>query len=139
MKFMVMGTLTASVIVVLSLLLGRVALPLMAQSQSFPTTGVVITEDGRLNLRDAPSSDASIIGKIESQSAVKVLAASDDGVWYQVEAAGVGTGWVSSQWVSLDNATLLPTPTPNPGQATAAPPAWRGSNDCSVQAITSVY
>jgi uncharacterized protein YgiM (DUF1202 family) len=124
MKFTAIGTLVAAVVVVLGLFFGRVALPLMAQSPNLPTTGVVTTEDDRLNLRDAPSTDSKIIGKIEPQSAVKVLATSDDGVWYQVEAAGLGTGWVSSQWVKLDNssgeATLLPTPTPNPRQATPA-------------------
>jgi len=124
LKFTATCTSAAVVVIVLGLFFGRIALPLMAQSQSFPTTGVVKTEEGRLNLRDAPSTDAKIIGKIEPQTTVKVLAASDDGAWYQVEAAGLGAGWVSSQWVKLDNhaggATLLPTLTPDPNRSAAA-------------------
>jgi uncharacterized protein YgiM (DUF1202 family) len=110
--------LIAVLVVLLVFLIGGVALPLMAQGQSFPTTGVVTTEDDRLNLRAAPSADAEITGKIEPQTEIEVLGVSDDGGWYEVEVAGVGSGWVSAEWVRLGNAPteiiLLPTPTPNP-------------------------
>jgi uncharacterized protein YgiM (DUF1202 family) len=132
MKFTAMGALTVALMFSLVLLLAGiifsgVALPLWAQSQTFPTSGVVTTEDDRLNLRDAPTTDSEIIGKIEPQSQVQVLAVSDDGAWYQVKAAGIGTGWVSSEWVSLGdapahttNVVLLPTLTPTPKTAAGA-------------------
>jgi uncharacterized protein YgiM (DUF1202 family) len=108
-------------ITALVVLIGSVALPMLAQGQSFPTTGVVATDGDRLNLRSAPSASADIIGKIQPQSQVLVLALSDDGAWYQVQAAGLGTGWVSAQWIRLGSAVteivLLPTPTPNPNGA----------------------
>jgi uncharacterized protein YgiM (DUF1202 family) len=94
---------------------------MLAQAQSFPTAGVVITDGDRLNLRAAPSADAEIIGKIAPQSAVQVLGMSDDGAWYEVSAAGVGTGWVSAAWIRLGSAPvdaiLLPTPTPSGNNA----------------------
>ncbi|MCC6457855.1 MAG: SH3 domain-containing protein [Caldilineaceae bacterium] len=103
-----------------------IVLPLAAQSQTLPTTGVVITEGDRLNLRDAPAADAQVLGKIEPQTQVEVLAASDDGAWYQVTVAGIGTGWVSAAWVSLGSAPLsvllVPTPTPAAGGGGAAVP-----------------
>lgn len=112
-------------VVTLGLTLGKMALPVAAQSPSLPTNGVVTTEDDRLNLRAEPDSGADIIGKIEPQTTVQVLAVSDDGAWYQVSVAGIGTGWVSPQWVSLGSSgstpntevILVPTPTPAPGAA----------------------
>lgn len=128
-----------SAFVVGGLLFGQVIVPMVAQAQSLPTTGVVITEEDRLNLRAEPSTDGEIIGKIEPQTTVTVLDESDDAAWYQVEVAGIGTGWVSSAWVSLgdgagsgatNSATseiiLIPTPTPNPTTSNQA-----GSNQAA--------
>ncbi len=116
----IMGVMT------LGLLFGGVALPLLAQAPTFPTTGVVITEDDRLNLRIEPFAEADLVGKIEPQTEIEVLAVSDDGAWYQVAVAGLGDGWVSAQWVRLGDAPaiafLLPTPTPTPDRATTNAP-----------------
>jgi uncharacterized protein YgiM (DUF1202 family) len=116
MKFTARGVRIAALIVTLGSIFVGAVLPLAAQSPALPTTGVVITEGDRLNLRDAPAADAEILGKIEPQTEVEVLAASDDGAWYQVTVAGIGTGWVSAAWVSLGSAPLsvllVPTPTP---------------------------
>ena len=129
------GTVIFTLTVALALVLGgllwwQFALPLVAQAQSLPTTGVVITEDDRLNLRDEPSVDGEIIGKIEPQTEIEVLAVSDDGLWYEVTVTGIGTGWVSTEWVSLGSASptlnpsneviLVPTPTPNPNGTNAS-------------------
>jgi uncharacterized protein YgiM (DUF1202 family) len=126
MQLTAMGSVTAALIITLGFVLGGVVLPLAAQSPSLPTSGVVITEDSRLNLRAEPAADAEIIGKLDPQTEVEVVAVSEDGVWYQINVAGIGSGWVSAQWVSLGDAPvsafLLPTPTPTPGGAEAASP-----------------
>ena len=107
-----------ALLLVAAALMTREMLPLLAQAQSFPTAGVVITEDDRLNLRAAPTSGAEIVGKIAPQTQLQVLGVSDDGAWYEVSVAGIGTGWVAAQWVRLGSVpadiVLLPTPTPNP-------------------------
>jgi uncharacterized protein YgiM (DUF1202 family) len=121
-------TSVVALVVTLGFTVGKMALPLAAQSPSLPTNGLVTTEGDRLNLRAAPTSSADIIGKIEPQSTIQVLAVSDDGAWYQISASGVGTGWVSSEWVGLGSSSgtstegigiiLMPTPTPGAVSAT---------------------
>jgi uncharacterized protein YgiM (DUF1202 family) len=109
------------VAVVAGLLAGQGFGSLAAQSVNLPAQGRVIAEDSRLNLRTGPGVDFAIAGKVDPQTAVEVLALSDDGVWYQVRVAGVGTGWVAAEFVALTDsspegaALLLPTPTPTPG------------------------
>jgi uncharacterized protein YgiM (DUF1202 family) len=122
-RFTVMGFITAAFLVTVGLTLGSAALPLAAQSPSLPATGVVITEDGRLNLRDEPATGGAIVGKIEPQTEIQVLAVSGDSAWYQVSANGIGTGWVSAQWVSLNTSSAaLPTPTSNGNSSAGSPP-----------------
>jgi uncharacterized protein YraI len=62
--------------------------------------GVVISSV-RLNLRNAPDRNAAIVGKIEPQANVAVLARSADSAWLQVQSAS-GEGWVSSEFVRLN-------------------------------------
>ena len=126
MQFTTAATLVAALTITLALLVGGVlfgGVALMAQGQSFPARGVVITEDDRLNLRDVPSTDSEIIGKIEPETAVDVLGISDDGAWYEVSVPGIGTGWVSSEWVRIGDApaevVLVPTPTPGSSEPAA--------------------
>lgn len=119
-QFMAKGTVVFACTIALAFILGGLlflqgVMPMVAQAQSLPTTGVVITEGDRLNLRAEPATDGEIVGKIEPQTEVEVLDASDDGEWYQVQVAGIGTGWVASAWIRLGSAIeviLVPTPTP---------------------------
>ncbi len=91
--------------------LGTLTAPLWAQSGA--TTGVVNTEDTRLNMRSEPRADAPIVAKLDPQTAVTILATSADGDWLQVEVAGVGTGWVAAEFVTTAaGAATTPTPTP---------------------------
>ncbi len=62
--------------------LGTLTAPLWAQSGA--TTGVVNTEDTRLNMRSEPRADAPIVAKLDPQTAVTILATSADGDWLQV-------------------------------------------------------
>ncbi len=113
--------------VIVGLLASQGFASLAAQGVDLPALGVVIAEDGRLNLRTGPGANFAIIGKIDPQTSVDVLAVSDDGVWYQVTVDGLGTGWVAAEFIALSGAAngvdvgsaLLPTPTPTPGGAVA--------------------
>lgn len=78
-----------------------VLLPVAVWAQALPTDGVVITEDSRLNLRGGPGTEFAIIGKLDPQTAVRVLARSDDGTWLQVEAPTLGSGWVVAEFVRV--------------------------------------
>ncbi len=86
-------------------------------------TGVVNSE-ARLNLRQRPSTDAPILGKLEPGSQVQLVGRSVDNAWLQVNA-GAMDGWVSAIYIELDRplaeleagpvgSFLLPTPTPLP-------------------------
>ena len=121
-RFTGMGFVTATFLVTVGLTLGSAALPLAAQSPSLPATGVVITEDGRLNLRDQPATGGAIVGKIEPQTELQVLSVSDDSAWYQVSADGIGTGWVSAQWVSLGANSAAGSPPRSGLAALVSPP-----------------
>jgi uncharacterized protein YgiM (DUF1202 family) len=94
-------------------------------------TGVVITEDTRLNMRSGPGADFDIVTKLDPDDFVQVLGASDDGAWMQVrEIDGDASGWVAAEFIRLtsveqeadeppaertdDSFVLLPTPTPTP-------------------------
>ena len=68
----------------LGLIIGPGGLPLAAQSVSFPSQGLVITEDTRLNLRAGAGAEFAIVGKIDPQTALQVLGQSSDGLWYEV-------------------------------------------------------
>lgn len=61
----------------------------------------VVSSSVRLNLRNAPDRNASIVGKIEPQANVTVMARSADSAWLQVQSAS-GEGWVSSEFVRLN-------------------------------------
>ena len=88
---------------------GATALPLLAQTD--PVTGIVNTEDEHLNLRSAPSTDASIVAKLDPETEVTILATSDDGEWLQVEVDGVGTGWVAQEYITVDEGAADISPT----------------------------
>ena len=99
-------------------------------------TGVVNTEDTRLNMRSGPGADFDIVTKLDPDEVVQVLGASDDGVWMQVrEVDGDASGWVAAEFIRLasdeqetdaepapaeraaeteETFVLLPTPTPTP-------------------------
>ncbi len=104
-------------------------------------TGVVNTEDTRLNMRSGPGVDFDIVIKLDPDDVVEVLGASDDGAWMQVrEVDGDASGWVAAEFISLTSVeqetdtepapaersfeteeafVLLPTPTPTPAQSRA--------------------
>lgn len=52
---------------------------------------------GYLNMRESPSTDANVIGKLQGDSACEILDSSTEG-WYQISSGGL-TGFISSEFV----------------------------------------
>ncbi len=104
---------------------GQPALPLPAGAPT-GTVGVV-----SLNVREAPSTSATILGKLSNGTAVTLLGRNDAGDWWLVCCApgGAENGWVSAQFIATDAAAAalaaLPVTTgrETPSVATPAPEA----------------
>lgn len=56
-----------------------------------------------LNVRDKPSEDGKIIGKMTSKSGGEILEKSEDGEWYKIKSGPV-TGYVKSDYILTGNA-----------------------------------
>lgn len=95
----------ATLLVALTLVLSFVSSGVMAQDSDGSGTGYVTLTGARLNVRSAPESTASIIGKLESGAVVTILGSSADGAWLRVRAATVpDEGWVSAAFVAVGTA-----------------------------------
>ena len=73
--------------------------PLVPDFCPEPTMATVHTQGGNLNMRSAPSIDASLVARIPNFSRILVL--KDHGGWYQVFFNNQ-LGWVNSDYVRLD-------------------------------------
>lgn len=65
---------------------------------SVVVTGVVMTKDDPLNVREQPNTSSKIIGTVSKGGTVSII--SDDGEWYEIKY-GSGKGYVSKKYVSL--------------------------------------
>lgn len=61
-------------------------------------TGVVITKDDPLNVREQPNTNSKILGTVPKGGTVSII--HDDGEWYEIQY-GSGTGYVSKKYVLL--------------------------------------
>ncbi len=59
--------------------------------------------DNYLNIRQEPSEDGKIIGKMTSKSAGEILETSEDGKWYKIKSGPV-TGYVSAEYIMTGQA-----------------------------------
>ncbi len=59
--------------------------------------------DNYLNVRDQPSEDGNIIGKMTSKSAGEILETSEDGQWYKIQSGSV-TGYVKAEYILTGDA-----------------------------------
>lgn len=57
----------------------------------------IVQVSGYLNVRESPSTDADVIGKLQGDSACEILATPQEG-WYQISSGGI-TGYISSEFV----------------------------------------
>lgn len=58
--------------------------------------GIAVVESGNLNVREAPSTDASMVGKMPKNSACEILAS--EGEWYQIQSGDV-SGYVNAEYI----------------------------------------
>lgn len=63
---------------------------------SAPKTGTVVTQGGRLNIRDKPSMNGNVIGQIPNGQKVTIY--SKEGDWYKIMYNGI-TGYVNAQYL----------------------------------------
>ena len=66
------------------------------KTETAPLIGKVF--GGRLNIRQAPSKDAAILGRLEDDAQVKILETLTG--WYRIEG-----GYVMAEWVKLHGGT----------------------------------
>lgn len=59
--------------------------------------------DNYLNVRDQPSENGNIIGKMTSKSAGEILEKSEDGEWYKIQSGSV-TGYVKAEYILTGDA-----------------------------------
>ncbi len=59
--------------------------------------------DNYLNVREEPSEDGKIIGKMTSKSAGEILETSEDGEWYKIQSGPV-TGYVKAEYIRTGEA-----------------------------------
>ena len=75
------------------------------------TAGTVSSSE-RVNVRQAPSTDAEIAGKLEPQVGVVIVGRTEDGSWLQVLLDG-DAGWVAAELIATDgDTTALPVTEP---------------------------
>lgn len=99
--------------------------PFQEGSGGFLVFGGTVVGAPRLNVRDAPTTNGRILGKLDTGARVAVVGRS--GGWYLIRypAAPVGLAWVSSSYVQLDGqpapVAVRPTPTLRSPQPVAQP------------------
>ncbi|MBV7327258.1 HlyD family efflux transporter periplasmic adaptor subunit [Chloroflexi bacterium TSY] len=66
-------------------------------------TGKVDANGSRLNVRQGPGTSFDVIDSLHDGLSVNVLNRNADGTWIQIERSNGETGWVSADYVTLDN------------------------------------
>lgn len=90
------------------------------------TTGRIVTDGSRLNVRSGPGTNYSIIAKVASGQSVQLMGRSADGAWSQIALPDqpAGLGWVASRFITGGNAAAAPeAATPNDNNTGVAPVA----------------
>ena len=66
----------------------------------YTNLGIAVVDSGNLNVREAPGTDASLVGKMPNHAAGEVLGV--DGEWTQIQSGEV-TGYVKSEYLVTGN------------------------------------
>lgn len=77
-----------------------------AEAAATPMIGTVSSSE-RVNVRQAPGTDAAIADKLEPEAAVTIVGRTADGSWLEI-AIGDGSGWIAAELIAAegDTATL---------------------------------
>ncbi|MCL5996461.1 MAG: LysM peptidoglycan-binding domain-containing protein, partial [Chloroflexi bacterium] len=92
------------------------------------THAYVAPSGGGLRLREAPSTAASVITKLQALAALTVLGQTQDGHWFNVTTENLTTGWVMSQYIVMGDAPRG-TPAAESLAAASTSDASIGQND----------
>ncbi len=66
-----------------------------------PQTGYIIYTDGKVNVRELPSKESTILTMLEFGDSMYVKAVSDDNLWYEVELSGGTVGYIMCDLISF--------------------------------------
>lgn len=66
----------------------------------YTNLGIAVVDSGNLNVREAPGTDATLVGKMPNHAACEVLGV--DGEWTQIQSGEV-TGYVKSEYLVTGN------------------------------------
>ena len=93
-------------------------------SNGFLVFGGTVVNAPRLNVRDAPTTNGRILGKLPAGTRVAVVGRSGNWFLIRFPAAPVGLAWTNSSYIQLDGqrAPVVAQPTPAPQRTVAAPP-----------------
>ncbi|MFR8428861.1 MAG: SH3 domain-containing protein [Roseburia inulinivorans] len=72
----------------------------MTSVYGYTNLGIAVVDSGNLNVREAPGTDASLVGKMPNHAACEVLGV--DGEWTQIQSGEV-TGYVKSEYLVIGN------------------------------------
>jgi uncharacterized protein YraI len=86
----------------------RAALPTLDPNGAYLTVTT-----GRLNVRSLPTTNGNILTAIERYEQYPIVGRSISGDWYQIvvdnlRVVGIVVGWVSAEWVTVQNLNLVP-------------------------------
>jgi hypothetical protein len=107
-------------------------------AQPTPVVPVAVVTATSVNVRSGPGTAYPAIDKLVVGSRCTVTGRNQNSTWWQLSCAGVGTGWVFGELLSLSGpfanvpvVQVAPAPTAVPPAPTAVPPAtfvnWRSS------------
>ncbi len=80
--------------------LNRVTSVIVTQPNQVSTGTIATVTAGRLNVRDNPNANATILLKINRSEVYPVVGKNGDSSWYQINVNGV-VGWVSGRFVAI--------------------------------------
>ena len=124
------GAIAILAFAVISLLDGLAPHAVHAADSDQPQTGVVSTEDTRLNVRSGPGTDFDIVAKLDPGVEVKIVGTSDDGLWVAIESAdGSVSGWASSEFVTADSGSSTTASAPASDATASDAPASESNAD----------
>ena len=66
----------------------------------YTNLGIAVVDSGNLNVREAPGTDAALVGKMPNHAACEVLGV--DGEWTQIQSGEV-TGYVKTEYLVTGN------------------------------------
>lgn len=103
------------------------------------TIGVINAD--LLNIRSEPSTTGNVVGSASTGQRYNIVGRSQDNAWVQIAENGRLLGWVSAEFVDIEQVAVVPTTAPaagapagEPGEEPAAQPTTPPSSNVTFQA-----